>query len=113
MSIRRRLPKRFTPFALPLLLAACRSTEPPAASPAPVAPASSESARVAVLPLAHAVAQQVTQVVQASFARRGGCTLMVVPDPRTNSLIVSGSPSEVEEVRELVAKLDVEVESAR
>jgi general secretion pathway protein D len=71
----------------------------------PVGPAS----MFQVFPLQHASASAAKQTIDGFFLSRAGLsgTPTVVTDFRTNSLIVQGSPSDLQEVQALLRKIDV------
>jgi len=68
---------------------------------------------------AHAISEQIKQIMQQSTVASGSraartaprgasAILKILPDERTNSLIVVANPDDTEIIRELVTKLDVE-----
>jgi type II secretory pathway component GspD/PulD (secretin) len=115
---------RFAPLAVPLMLAACRSAEPAARpAPEPVKTSAAEAPdsdsapepppRVDVIRLSYAESRETAKVVDRALGHRRNGTLLVVSEPRTNSLIVSGRAEELAAVRELLAQIDVELPEAR
>jgi type II secretory pathway component GspD/PulD (secretin) len=86
----------FAVLALGLASSGCRA----AAQAEPQAP------RFEVLALQHAAAGELAPPLARVFA---GSTLRVEPDVRTNSLVLAGAPSELEDAKGLIASLDVEV----
>jgi len=78
---------------LAILAAACASAAP-------------EDDRFEVVPLQFAEAQQVFQLLEHAQATEH-CT--VVPDPRTNSLLLRGRADELASLEDVIRKLDVEV----
>ncbi|MCW5893630.1 MAG: type II secretion system secretin GspD [bacterium] len=66
------------------------------------------SRHVETASLRHAPAADMADRLRDALVAEGsGATLRVVPDPRTNSLLLVGPPSEVRRARTLVARLDV------
>lgn len=62
---------------------------------------------VTIVPIKHAVASEVAQVIGQLFGdqQRGGTT-MVTADMHTNSVIVSAQPNRISEIKEVIAKID-------
>jgi type II secretory pathway component GspD/PulD (secretin) len=108
-------------FLLGLLaLTACRAAPAPRAEPAETA--------CEVIPLRHAVAAELVDVLEklslagVQAARTRSCepcqpgrvagpsrpACRFVADPRTNSLVVQAAPEALPRIRELVARLDVD-----
>ena len=63
-----------------------------------------------VFPLAHLGAQDAVDLVEEFYEERGGLgpRLRVNADFRSNALVVQGSPRDLQEVAELIQRLDVE-----
>jgi hypothetical protein len=70
------------------------------------AAASADDFQIRVMPLKHAQARALVEILQEVFAGKGNAAT-IVPDPRTNMLIIRGSPKQVEQVEELAARLDI------
>jgi type II secretory pathway component GspD/PulD (secretin) len=95
------------------LLAGCASAPVQASAPAS-APASviapSRSAEpvpddvVTVIPLQHAMAEQMAKDVRNLLSSKYGCRL--VPNPGSNTIVAVGTRDEIAKVKELVASLD-------
>ena len=62
-----------------------------------------------VFALKHAPATEVGESISTFLNDRGGLgpDVLITPNPRTNSLIVNGSPRDLEEVAKLIERLDV------
>ena len=67
------------------------------------AAASADDFQIRVMPLKHAQARALVEILQEVFAGKGNAAT-IDPDPRTNMLIIRGSPKQVEE---LAARLDI------
>lgn len=69
----------------------------------------SPSTQLKVFPLRFAPADEVTQTITEFLNGRGGLApeVNVTSNPRTNSLIVNASPRDMEEVDQLIQRLDV------
>jgi type II secretion system protein D len=65
-------------------------------------------AQFRVFQLAYATASTAQTAIQSFFASRGGLSPVVVAtvDPRTNALIVQASPRDMQQVAELISRLD-------
>jgi hypothetical protein len=61
--------------------------------------------------LKYALAPELAQTLQSVFGGRGGPA--IVPEPRSNTLIVRGSEKQVEEVHRLIRELDIEGEAKK
>jgi len=68
---------------------------------------------------AQAISEQVTQIMQRSIATpstrsvrpvpaEANTTMKILPDDRTNSLIIVANPNDIEMIQDLVTKLDIE-----
>ncbi len=62
------------------------------------------STEIAVVPVQHAVAAELVLELRALLEDRP--TLRIVPDDRTNSVLLSGTPQEIAEAQELLRQLD-------
>jgi len=89
--------RRITTLALALPLFAC-------ATPEPVEPASFE-----LIVLEHAQATEVAEILRAAFSGPNGPHARVIPDERTNSLLIQSDPANMPQVKEVIALLDREV----
>ena len=69
----------------------------------------SPDSQMRVFALKHAPAAEVSEAITTFLNDRGGLgpDVLVTANPRTNSLIVNGSPRDLEEVAQLVQRLDV------
>ena len=100
-----------TALALALGLTACLPN-PPAQEPDPELVVEEDAAplgptEVAVIPLQYADATELVNTAMGLLSERNGPR--ITADSRTNSLIVHGTPAQVENVRQLAAGLDVRV----
>lgn len=100
---------RIARFVLLLaLLAACSSTSSDHSS------AAQESARIdqnvhKVIPLQFAPARDLASTLRSVLAAPAGQpSPLIVPDERTNSLVVSCAPEQLATIEKLVAELDVQ-----
>lgn len=62
--------------------------------------------QAAVLPLAHASADELAGTLDTLMQREGGGQVKVVANPRANALVAYGDPAGLARVRQLVASLD-------
>jgi general secretion pathway protein D len=64
---------------------------------------------LAVFPLKHALASEVQSDLQSFYKGKDGLAPIInsFADPRSNAIIVNGSPRDIEEIRKLLDKLDV------
>lgn len=69
----------------------------------------SPDSQLRVFSLKHAPASEVSESIETFLNGRGGLApdVLITANPRTNSLIVNASPRDLEEVAELVERLDV------
>jgi hypothetical protein len=65
-----------------------------------------EEAQVRILMLKHAQAPELAKTLMQLFAR-GGYPATLVPEPRTNALIIRGTKKEIEGIEDLVMRLDI------
>jgi hypothetical protein len=65
-----------------------------------------EEAQVRILMLKHAQAPELAKVLMQLLAR-GGYPAALVPEPRTNALIIRGSKKDIEGIEELAMRLDI------
>ena len=70
------------------------------------AAAPADDAQVRLVRLKHAEARALAAMLEEVFAGSGGMPTLVA-DPRTNLLIIRGSPKEVAQVEELADRLDI------
>lgn len=64
---------------------------------------------LAVFPLKHALASEVQSDLQSFYRGKDGLAPIInsFADPRSNAIIVNGSPRDIEEIRKLLEKIDV------
>lgn len=69
----------------------------------------SPNSQLQVFSLKHAPASEVSESIETFLNGRGGLApdVLITANPRTNSLIVNASPRDLEEVAELIKRLDV------
>lgn len=98
------------------LLAACSSTSHARQDQATTIPAvagSDNSTVYKVIPLRYASADQLASALRnALVTQPNSRSPQVVSDPRTNSVIVTCMPSELDSIERLIADLDVQVEKS-
>jgi type II secretory pathway component GspD/PulD (secretin) len=101
-----------TPIALltlsvaSLCVAACSTTPPPAEENKPAAEASATKPEdLVVVPLQFAPADEIAHVLSNSVNPH---KVRIQPYARTNSLILVGAAADIEAVKQLIAKLDVQ-----
>jgi len=88
-------------------LAGCEASSPAvenmtiAADPAP-APPSVASYEIVVLE--YALAKEITRILQSIVMP--GSMARIVPDTRTNSVVLSGNPEELAQFKDVIAELD-------
>jgi type II secretory pathway component GspD/PulD (secretin) len=93
-----------THLVLVALLAAC--TAPSRDAPA-VRSAAAPGAVLEVVPVQHANASELADVVRHALAAKQQGPGSIVADIRTNSLILNGTAEEVATMKGLISKLDV------
>lgn len=95
-----RMNRRFLPVAF--LLAAC-------STPSPATGAGSSGLVVQVVRLQSVAADELAKVVQETLTDHPafGTGLKVVAQPGQNALVLSGTPAQIGQALELVARLDV------
>lgn len=100
--------------ALPLaLLVACSSNKPKgvdSSAPIPATAAKDSNTVYKVVPLKYAAARELAQTLRGALATQPGRpAAQIVPDDRTNSLVITCAPNELESIENLIAELDVQV----
>lgn len=95
---------------IPLLLAACQGTPPPTAS-SEESRSTEITEQVRIVRIEHAAAEDMAAVL-SELLLDGGGSVQVVAEAATNSLLLSGTESEMGEVLSVIAALDVGVEAA-
>ncbi len=93
-----------------VFLPACAGTAAP--TPGPSSGPSSSTTQLQVIRVEHQDAAELRAIVEELMEARHGASPTLVSDPKLNALIVSGSPTQHEDVRQLVALLDVVVPDA-
>lgn len=94
-----------------LLFAACQTTSQSSR------PTSASSDEMQLVPLRYAsaeeMASELNRLVATGHAAAADAhsTNVIVPDPRTNSVLVKASSAEMPHILELIAKLDQKVEA--
>lgn len=80
----------------------------PAPTPTPAAPVAAQPQQFTVVPLQYASADELATTLSRLLDRTK--TIRVIPDTRTNSLVITAADDrELSTVRELIARLDVQV----
>jgi type II secretory pathway component GspD/PulD (secretin) len=77
------------------LLGGCAGTQP-----------KREAATVQVVPIRNVGADDLAAELVKQAGLRGGDTIRVTVDPRTNSLILQGSPDWIEKMKQRIGELD-------
>jgi len=101
-------------LALPLtLLVACAASTPKASdhsSPIPATAAKDNETVYKVIPLKYAVARELAVTLRGAVATPAGrAPVQIVPDERTNSLVVTCSRDGLASIEHLIAALDIPV----
>lgn len=108
--------QRHAPASLLVLLSACcaapTKAPPPATPPDPAPTAEREAQRVRVLALRHAECQHLSASLSQLLGRGRPQSEapVIMPDPRTNSLIVRASAEDMAAIESLVRVLDQRVQ---
>ena len=88
----------------PVQASAATPASQPAATIAPARAAPAPDDVVAVIPLQHAMAEQMAHDVRSLLSSRYECRL--VPNGRSNTIVAVGTQAEIAKIKELVASLD-------